>query len=62
MRYFLITGFECGKPIEPYIVETDADFPEMRFHSSRFYDSVRYYEQITKEEADEHVKNGIIIW
>lgn len=58
MRYFLITGFDNGEPIEPYIVITDADFPDSA-HFNKSGDSVRYYEPITREQAIEHVVNGI---
>lgn len=58
MRYFLITGLDDGTPIKPHIVETkEANFPEM-FQTKRG-DFVRYYEPLTKEEVDEHVRNGI---
>jgi hypothetical protein len=59
MRYFLITGFENGNPIQPYIVETEADFPQLQ--SNDFGDSVRYYEPLTERQVIENLKNGIEI-
>lgn len=60
MKYYLITGLDSGVPIEPYIVETEADFPET--YQSKNGDLVRYSTPLTKEEVDEHVKNGIFLW
>lgn len=60
MRYFLITGLDNGKPIDPYIVITDADFPELQ-PNEFYHDHVRYYQPITREQAIEHFANGIEI-
>jgi hypothetical protein len=54
MNYFKITGFENGEPIEPYGVETYSSYPEINV--GRNYDSVRYYEPITKKEYEELMK------
>ncbi len=54
MNYFKITGFENGEPIEPYGVETYSSYPEINI--GRNYDSVRYYEPITKKEYEELMK------
>ena len=54
MNYFKITGFENGDPIEPYGVETYASYPII--NNSRNYDSVRYYEPITKEEYNKLIQ------
>ena len=48
-KYFKITGFDNGVPIEPYGVETNgAACPDI--HARLYGDRVRYYEPITKEE------------
>jgi hypothetical protein len=47
-KYFKITGLENGQPIEPYGVETNGACPEI--NTGLYWDSVRYYEPITKEE------------
>lgn len=60
MRYFLITGLDEGNQIQPYIVETEADFPQLQ--QNNFGDSVRYYEPITEREVIELLKNGIEIF
>ena len=54
MNYFKITGLENGEPIEPYVVATHSSYPII--NNSRNYDSVRYYEPITKEEYDKLIK------
>jgi len=59
MGYFLITGFDGGKPIKPYIVITDSDFPQM--FESKYGDFVRYYEPLTEKQVNKHLKNGIEI-
>lgn len=58
MKYYLITGFDNGEPIKPYIVLTDADSPDLS-HFYKVGDSVRYYEPISRDEAIEHIANGI---
>lgn len=50
-RYFKITGYENGVEIEPYGVETYADYPII--HCRLYGDRVRYYEPITKEEYEQ---------
>lgn len=55
MRYFLITGLDNEYPIEPYIVVTDADFPDLS-HFNKSVDSVRYYEQLTEIDVIELLK------
>lgn len=47
-KYFKITGFDNGEPIEPYGVETYASYPILNIGLCQ--DKVRYYEPITKEE------------
>jgi len=47
-KYFKITGFDNGVPIEPYCVETYASYPTINV--GLYQDKVRYYEPITKEE------------
>ena len=49
-KYFKITGFDNGKPIKPYGVETYASYPTSLSNISLCQDRVRYYEPITKEE------------
>jgi hypothetical protein len=57
MRYFLITGLDEGNPIQPYMVETETDFPQLQ--PNNFGDSVRYYEPLTERQVIENLKNGI---
>lgn len=59
MRYFLITGFDDVKPIKPYIVVTDVDFPQM--FESKCGDFVRYYEPLTENDLFKHLENGVEI-
>ena len=47
-KYFKITGYDNGMPIEPYGVETNGACPQINVGLYR--DSVRYYEPITREE------------
>ena len=52
-KYFKITGFDNGIPIEPYGVETYATYPTSLSNISLCQDRVRYYEPITEEEYKE---------
>ena len=52
-KYFKITGFDNGKPIKPYGVETYASYPTSLSNISLCQDRVRYYEPITEEEYKE---------
>ena len=47
-KYYKITGYDNGIPIEPYGVETNGGCPTITV--GLYQDKVRYYEPITREE------------
>lgn len=47
-KYYKITGYDNGIPIEPYGVETNGGYPTIAV--GLYQDKVRYYEPITREE------------
>ena len=54
VNYFIITGFENGEPIEPYVIETYSAYPYINM--GLYQDSVRYYEPITEEEYNKLIQ------
>lgn len=58
MKYFLITGFDEGKFIEPYMVETSGELPYVVTHEL-YGDKARYYEEISQSQVIENMKNGM---
>lgn len=60
-KYFLITGFDEGKFIEPYIVKTDGELPYIITHPP-YGDKARYYEKLTLSEAIKKSKEGIKLY
>ncbi len=59
LKYYLITGKECGVEIKPFILRAyDTPYTWLEARG----DSVRYYEELTQDEAQKLVKKGMQIY
>ncbi len=60
-KYYLITGLNEGRDIEPYITETNGSLPYVAYNQP-YGDAVRYYEEISERKVIELMREGVAIY